>query len=503
LLDALPEMIRLRVPRVAVETCGSALAALERIGECDYDAIITDIKMPVMDGLSLLTETAKVQPETPVLLITGHGEHDLSVQALRRGAFDFISKPIDREYFPAALERALGVKDLRRQIAAQNLRVQRHMEHLESEVAKRTEELVRSHAAKDALAAIVESSDDAIISKDLDGIVRSWNPAAVRMYGYTAEEMVGSSITSIIPEDRLSEETEVLDRVRAGFGIEHFETVRVRKDGSFIDVSVTVSPVRDANGEIVGASKIARDISKRLEAEAAIRESEELKDQFLSLVSHELRTPIAVIAGNSLVLLKRIDQLHSADRNQALADIAFEADRLQRIIENLLLLTKVGGREPLPIEHVRLDRLVDAAVGTIRRRSPERVITFECQHKAIVLGDPTLTSLVVENLVGNADKYSPSGQCIEVSLDFVEGPSAMVCVADRGPGLTDEEVDQVFAPFYRTVAAKNTASGMGLGLAVCKKAIEEQGGQIGARARPGGGTEFWFTLPLAPEPEFA
>src|SRR6185436_1815867 len=141
------------------------------------------------------------------------------------------------------------------------------------------------------LSSIIESSDDAIVSKDLDGIVTSWNRGAERMFGWLAEDMVGRSIRTIIPPDRQSEEDDVLARVRGGERVDHFETVRMRRDGSLVDISLTVSPIRDASGRVVGASKIARDISARKTAEAMVERNLRLRDEFISLAPHELKTP--------------------------------------------------------------------------------------------------------------------------------------------------------------------------------------------------------------------
>ncbi len=354
------------------------------------------------------------------------------------------------------------------------------------------------------LAAIVQSSDDAIVSKDLNGIVTSWNPAAERIFGWREDEIVGRSIMLIIPPERRHEEDDVLARVRRGDRVDHFQTQRVRKDGKLIHISLTVSPVKDSNGRTIGASKVARDITSRIESEEALRRSAEIKDQFLSLVSHELRTPIAVIVGNGQMLARRGDALQPEDRQQAYEDISFEAERLQRIIENLLLLTRVEGGEALELDFLHLERLIQVAIKTIQRRSPGRVINFSCRVPVpAAFGEATLVTLVLENLIGNADKYSPEGQAIEVSLAVNEMNQAEVHVLDRGIGLSAADLLGVFSPFYRSFDAKERASGMGLGLAVCKKAIEEQSGQIAAAPRSDGGADFWFTLPLSPPPQYA
>lgn len=351
------------------------------------------------------------------------------------------------------------------------------------------------------LAAIIDSSDDAIVSKDLDGVITSWNPAAVRLFGYTAEEAVGRSIRLIIPADRQSEEDEVLRRLRLGERVDHFETVRQRKDGSLLDISLTVSPIRDRNGVVVGASKIARDITERKRAEAVLQESMALKNQFLSLVSHELRTPIAVIVGNGHLLQRRGESLSADDRQQALTDLTFEAERLQRIIENLLILTRAEAQRDFDLEFVQLERLAEAAVQAFRRRHPSRQVLFQADGPLpTVIGESTITTMVLDNLLSNADKYSPADQAIEVALEACEG-SVAVHVRDRGIGLTEVDLKSIFDPFYRSPEARQRAGGMGLGLAVCRKVIEVQGGAISGQPRPGGGADFCFSLPIAADPE--
>lgn len=370
--------------------------------------------------------------------------------------------------------------------------------------AERESPLSAVERAALTLSAIVQSSDDAIVSKDLNGIVTSWNPAAVRIFGWEADEVIGRSIKLIIPEDRHHEEDEVLARVRSGQRVDHYETIRVRKDGSTVDISLTVSPVLDYQGRIIGASKIARDISARRAAELAVRQSQEIKDQFLSLVSHELRTPISIIVGNGHLLSRRGASLDPEDHQQALLDITSEAERLQRIIENLLMLTRVEAGERIVLEYIHLERILEQVVDRQRRHSEGRVIRLECgKDLPPAMGDQTLITQVIENLLSNADKYSPPSEPTEIRAALNESGEIEVHVLDRGIGLSESDLASLFQPFYRADSAKQRASGMGLGLAVCKKAIEEQGGTIAARPRPGGGSDFSFTLTVGSEAQFA
>jgi PAS domain S-box-containing protein len=349
------------------------------------------------------------------------------------------------------------------------------------------------------LAAIVESSDDAIISKNLDGTITSWNPGAERIFGYTPSEAIGQSIRLIIPPDRQDEEDEVIGHIRKGEYVEHFQTVRRRKDGTDVHISLSVSPLKGSSGEVIGASKIARDITegKVAEAEAkdAIQQSIALKDQFLGLVSHELRTPITTILGNALLLLRRSDKLAEDSRKQALRDIANEGERLQRIIENLLLLTRVNVDEQIDAEPLRLQPVISQAVEALRRRNPRRTIEVTLDGEIpIVHGQPEFLSLVMDNLVTNADKYSPVERPIEILVRPNGHANVEVCVRDYGIGLDESDTEQVFTPFYRSTQARAQAKGIGLGLAVCKRVLEAQGGNIRAVARPDGGCDFIFSV---------
>jgi hypothetical protein len=354
------------------------------------------------------------------------------------------------------------------------------------------------------LAAIVESSDDAIVSKDLQGTIKSWNAAAERLFGYTAQEAIGRSIRMLIPADRQGEEDEVLAAVRRGERVDHYETVRQGKDGTQIDISLTLSPVRDASGRVIGASKIARDISLRKRAEEALAQSAKLKDEFLGLVSHELRTPIAIVVGNGDILLRHGESLTEEQRQEALKDLVTHAERLQGIIENLLFLSRVEVSEQVAAEPVQLERLAVLAVESFQRRDDSRQITVSSEGATpLVMGEPALLTVVLENLLSNAHKYSPQGAPIEIRLVNEGRGRVELHVLDRGLGLDPDEREAVFGAFYRSNAAKTRAGGMGLGLAVCERVMVAQGGSIRAEAREDGGSDFVINLPALEDESFA
>jgi PAS domain S-box-containing protein len=345
------------------------------------------------------------------------------------------------------------------------------------------------------LSAIVQSSDDAIVSKDLDGTVRSWNPGAERLFGYSADEMIGRSIRVIIPAEHQSEEDEVLRRIRNGDRIDHFETVRRRKDGSLVPISLTVSPVLDRRGRVIGASKIARDITEKRAAEELMRSSLALKDQFLGLVSHELRTPISTVVGNAQLLLRRGDRLPTQAREEALLDIATESERLQRIIENLLALTRLEATGEVTSTPVDVSVVAREVIESMRRRNPGREIVLGTADVPDAMADPILISLVIENLVSNALKYSPQGTPIEVLLIHNEQDDPELHVLDRGIGIAREDSERIFEAFYRAASGIANAEGMGLGLAVCRRVVAALGGSIRVEPRAGGGSDFSFSIP--------
>jgi PAS domain S-box-containing protein len=277
-----------------------------------------------------------------------------------------------------------------------------------------------------------------------------------------------------------------------------YDAIAERPDGSRVAFAPYPTPLFDASGRMVGAVNVLVDISDRRRAEDALLASNAVKDEFLGLVSHELRTPVTTIFGNARLLRDRGPRLSETDRASMIEDVAEDAERLLGIIENLLLMTRLGSTSHVELEPQVLMHVVRKSVDSFRRRHPGRMVTLaEDFRQIIVEADRTQLELVLENLLSNAHKYSPADTEIEVVIDD-DPVEARVSVLDRGIGLADDEAERLFSPFYRTDRAKSRANGIGIGLTVCKRIVETIGGRVWARPRDGGGAELGFALPLEP-----
>ena len=369
------------------------------------------------------------------------------------------------------------------------------------------------------LAAIVESSEDAIISKDLNAIVTSWNLAAERMFGYTSDEMIGQSIRTIIPADHQSEEDDVLARLRRGESVKHFETVRRRKDGSLVPVSLSISPIRAENGVVVGASKIARDVTERRQHEAErtrllwmAQEASRLKDEFLATLSHELRTPLNAILGYARMLRSGI--IGGDKRTRAIEVIERNATSLNQIVEDVLDVSRIiSGKMRLNVQPVDLTEVVRAALDVVMPAADAKGIQIDPPLEGVaapISGDSERLRQVVWNLLSNAVKFTNRGGTVRVRIapreSFVE-----LIVTDTGIGISSEFLPFVFDRF-RQADSKMTREqgGLGLGLGIARQLVEMHGGTIRA-ASDGTGTGATFTVSLpmteaqasqrAPQPE--
>ncbi|HZI62940.1 MAG TPA: ATP-binding protein [Pyrinomonadaceae bacterium] len=379
------------------------------------------------------------------------------------------------------------------------------------------------------LAALIESADDAIISKTLDGIITSWNHGAQRIFGYTAEETIGKSVTMLIPPDHLDEEPAILARLRAGHRIEHYETIRVTKNGRLIDISLTVSPIKGPHGQIVGASKIARDITEQRQARQALtaayeaakqaraeaeqaafekeqlyhqaEESSRLKEEFLATISHELRTPLSAILGWTRML--RLGQLSAEDHAKALDTIERNARAQAQLIDDLLDVSRIiTGKLRMDVRPSDPNGFIDAAVEAVRPAAEAKGVRVQkvMDTGAVSIpGDPVRLQQVVWNLLSNAIKFTPRGGRVQIRSERVNSHLEIV-VSDTGQGISPDFLPHVFDRFRQ--ADQKTSrqyGGMGLGLAIVRHLVELHGGTVqAASGGPGQGATFTVQLPISP-----
>lgn len=356
----------------------------------------------------------------------------------------------------------------------------------------------RAEHAQAWLASIIQSSDDAIVSKTLNGRITSWNPGAARLFGYAPEEIIGQPITTIIPSELQHEEVEVLARLRRGERIDHFETVRLSKEGLRVEVSLTVSPIRNEAGEIVGASKIARDITERKQAERVLREADQRKDEFLTTLAHELRGPLGAIR-NASEIISRIEHV-TPELHKACEIIDRQLEQVTRLVEDLLDASRIGaGRLQLQKEIIDIGALLENVLSSLRP-------AFEAARQQLNLALPS-TSIcayadrarliqVFSNILQNANKYTPQGGRVAVELRQ-EQADVVVSIRDTGIGIPAAMLERVFELFAQVDPSSNrTRGGLGIGLTVAKRLVQIHGGEIVARsAGEGLGTEFTIRLP--------
>jgi len=403
------------------------------------------------------------------------------------------------------------------------------------------------HNAEAWLAAIVESSDDAVVGKTLDSVIRSWNRAATRIFGYTPDEIIGRSVLTLIPAELHHEEAQILARLVRGERIDHYETTRIRKDGRRLEVSLSVSPILDASGMVVGAAKIARDITeaKRMqraereyteqlkhltteleqqvdEAQALQEELEQTNDDlaraladaedsrrhaevanaaktaFLATMSHELRTPLNAIAGYLDILLMEIRGPLTASQRQDLVRIKRSEETLLRLIEGVLNFAKLeSGRLEYDFEEVRIDEFLGLLESFIAPRLEQKNLSYQlncCGPDITISIDRNKVEQILLNLLSNAVKFTDSGQ---VTVDCeVEQSRLLVHVEDTGRGIPPGMLDSIFEPFVQgDRSLTRTAEGTGLGLSISRHLARGMGGDITVESRLGEGSVFTLALP--------
>lgn len=463
LLEALPAALKLRLDGIEIDTSETALDALERLRETDYDAVVSDIKMPGMDGLELLTEAAQVRPGTPVLLITGHGEHDLAVQALRGGAYDFVQKPIDRDYFVASLERAVQMRRLDREVAEQRVLLEQH-------------------------ARLLERVDNGVFLVDSGGIIRYWNPAAEAITGLPSDELVGRPVVEALGG---------WNGIISGVPVSSAPGPEARDSTVPLDIDgrelwLSMSGVEFEEGVVYAFRNLTEE-----------RALDELKSEFVATVSHELRTPLAAIYGCAQTLRREDMELDASTRDRLLDVITQESERLTRIVSDILLANQLdAGRLRLDQQQIDIPQLLNEIVEEIRvsLADPEGLV-FEVvtpDSMAPFVGDVDKLRQILLNLVDNAVKYSPEGGRVGIVVEPREGGYRFE-ITDEGLGIPHGEQQRIFGKFYRVDPnLSRGVGGTGLGLYICRELARRMDGRVSVTSQEGKGSTFVLDVPLAP-----
>ncbi len=361
-----------------------------------------------------------------------------------------------------------------------------------------TQEKQASQHARN-MTSIIESSNDAILSSDTDGILTSWNPAAERMFGYSAEEMIGQTVLLIIPPENTHELANNLSKIRNGYTIEPYETLRIRKDGSTIPISLTVSPIFDGNGAVIGASAISRDITGEKKMIRHLEEMNELRNEFVATVAHDLRAPMASIGGFAHLLIDEWNTTDDEKKIEYLRIITRNTDTLAEFVEDMLQVARIEAGEYTYDIHsfdarALVQKAIDEAIGP---NSDQRLELITPDDLPLVLGDEERQWQVLTNLFSNALKFSPAQEPIVVELSRI-GDFVRVAVIDRGIGIAKDDLTKLFRKSGRLVKSGDPIiPGNGLGLFICKTLVEAQGGQIWCESALGAGSTFFFTIPVA------
>ncbi len=339
------------------------------------------------------------------------------------------------------------------------------------------------------LAAIIESSDDAIIGKTLESVITSWNNGAERMFGYTANEIIGETIYKLIPPDRVEEEPRILSRLKNGERVEHFETKRLTREGKLLDVSLTISPIKDPQGNIIGLSKIARDITER-------KRDETRKNDFIAMVSHELKTPLTSLTAIVQLAHSRLKKSDDAFLIEAMDKANIQVKKMSKMINGFLNVSRLeSGKIFIDKSVFNLADLIGEVIKETELTVSSHTIKFETCPPVMVNADHDKIGSVIINLISNAVKYSPRGKLITVKCNVVE-QAAIISVADEGMGIKSADIGKIFDRYYR-VETKHTQhiSGFGIGLYLSAEIIRRHDGKVWVESESGKGSTFFFSLP--------
>ena len=487
-----------------VGEAGSGEEAIRVVEAQRPDLVLLDLDLPDVSGWEVLPALRERAPASAVVILSGNlDDLDPVDESVRGMAAAVLEKGMSNRHLITRLLEVVGQgqrgSDGERPLMGDGL-------------------AVRPGAAIDDasawLNAVMNASTDAVIGSLLDGTVVSWNAAAERLYGYATNEIVGRSVSVLVPPDRPDEVSKVLDAIAGGECVDSYETVRVHKNGTRIDVTVSISPVLTAAGEVIGSVAIVRDISSRRHTDAALtraiaqlerrnrellRSNEEL-DSFAAVASHDLAQPLQVAYGFlDMLNTDYADQLPDRGR-QWLTSSLSSLERMRNLVRDILRYARTGAGEPRLVS-IPLADVIDVAVSSVAAAIDERSASVEVEvpDGLLVRGDPGQLALVFQNLVANAVKFVPPGRTPEVRVvTEVREHELTVRVSDNGVGIPADQRSKVFEMFQRsTTSAEGGYAGTGLGLAIVKKIVARHGGTVWADEAPGGGTVIAVRLPVA------
>lgn len=426
---------------------------------------------------------------------------DLDLYGKRRNGSEF---PVEIALSPVSTEKGSFVLSAIRDITDRK-RIAEELRRANEELYRKTVEQIGEYRSR--LASIIDSSEDAILSKNLDGTIASWNRGAERMYGYTLEEVLGKHISLLAPPDRADEISEILQQIIAGENVEHRESIRVTKDGRHLNVSISVSPLRNAIGEIVGASVIARDITAQKRTEAQLRQSQKMEaiGRLAGGVAHDFNNILGIINACTEFLRDRLDP--ASDTSTYVENIRKAIDRGKALTRQLLTFSRTSAVQPQLFD--LNDRLKD--IGKLLRPllgDDVEVLIVSKSSSSVIEADPGQLDQIVVNLAVNARDAMPRGGKLILEVGQVKfeeayadrkqslaaGRYILLTVSDTGTGMDEATVSRIFEPFFTT---KELGKGTGLGLATVYGIVKQSGGQILVYSEPGQGTTFKLYFPSA------
>lgn len=347
---------------------------------------------------------------------------------------------------------------------------------------------------------LVENAADLIITTDLDDRILTWNRGAAVLFGYGKDEVIGKHLSILLPPERFHELEEMRAKVEISGGLRDIEVRSKRKDGVMIYLSLSVSPIRDVEGKIVGFLRIAKDITEKKRYERRLKDLDKMKSDFVSNVSHELKTPLTSIKGSVDNMLDGLTGALNEKQIRYLARIKSNTDRLSRLINDLLDLSRIeAGRVEVRRASLPLTALAEEVAEHLKQLAAEKLIRIEVpppDPQMTVWADRDKVTQVLMNLIGNAVKFTPQDGKVIVAIEKNGNDYIQISIADNGPGIRPEEADKIFSKFYQVANVdKQKPQGSGLGLAISKALVEMHGGKIWVESKLGRGSTFYFTLP--------